>query len=296
MGAAGLLAASLWSRPAWAADARPALFLIGDSTVRNGYHDNGATAGQFGWGRPLGYYFDTDRLHVVNDAMGGTSSRSYREAPTLWPLVKPMIRDGDFVMIAFGHNDGYGSIRGNGEEERPLPPFPAIPGRPAPPPPPPGATMRSFGWYLRQYIGEVRALGATPIIVSLIPRNRWTPDGKVLRNDKDFALWARQAAEQEGAAFVPLNDMVADGYDQFGRDFVTGTFFPPKEIVHPNWAGSAFNASRIAGWVRVHGGTLGQYLRADPKVPVQPDIRPPSIGAPGPGGLEPRDRTPRSLA
>ena len=71
-------AVALPLRAAAQADNRPALFLIGDPTIRNGTGDNGATAGQFGWGRMMKYYFDTDRIHVVNDAMGGTSSRSRR--------------------------------------------------------------------------------------------------------------------------------------------------------------------------------------------------------------------------
>ena len=53
----------------------PTLFLIGDSTVRNGRGD-GAN-GQWGWGDYLAPYFDTARLNVVNRAVGGLSSRTY---------------------------------------------------------------------------------------------------------------------------------------------------------------------------------------------------------------------------
>jgi hypothetical protein len=47
----------------------PTLFLIGDSTVRNGQGD-GAN-GQWGWGEPLVGYFDTAKINVVNRALGG---------------------------------------------------------------------------------------------------------------------------------------------------------------------------------------------------------------------------------
>src|SRR3954462_3833559 len=80
---------------------KPTLWLIGDSTVRNGTLDNGATAGQWGWGHLLHYYFDESRISIVNDAMGGTSSRSYYESPTLWKLVLARIQAGDFVMMQF---------------------------------------------------------------------------------------------------------------------------------------------------------------------------------------------------
>ncbi len=84
---------------------KPTVFLIGDSTVRNGSFDNGATAGQWGWGHLLHYYFDESRIKIVNDAMGGTSSKSYQESPTLWTLVIPKVQAGDFVIMQFGHND-----------------------------------------------------------------------------------------------------------------------------------------------------------------------------------------------
>lgn len=171
--------------PATAPAHKPAIFLIGDSTIRNGSYDNGSAAGQFGWGHLLHYYFDTSRITVVNDAMGGTSSRSYQTSPTLWPIVLPKIMPGDYVFMAFGHNDSGNSIRGNGDETQPFT------GRGATP----GQTMHSFGWYMRQYIEQTKAKGATPIVLSLIPRNRWT-GGKVNRNGNDYALWAKQAADQ----------------------------------------------------------------------------------------------------
>jgi lysophospholipase L1-like esterase len=47
----------------------PSLFLIGDSTVRNG-HGDGAN-GQWGWGDLIGPYFDPSKMNVVNRAVGG---------------------------------------------------------------------------------------------------------------------------------------------------------------------------------------------------------------------------------
>ena len=45
----------------------PALFLIGDFTVRV------ATPGQVGWGDPIADYFDRTKINVVNRALGGRS-------------------------------------------------------------------------------------------------------------------------------------------------------------------------------------------------------------------------------
>ena len=187
------------------ADPRPAVFLIGDSIIRNDYDDNGGTNLQWGWGHMMKWRFNTTRIHVVNDAYGGTSSRSFMESPNFWPKVKRMIRPGDFVLIGFGHNDPRGSLPGNSDETgflpspppRPAPPPAANSAQPAAPPPRPVAApvaVHSFGWYLREYVRQVRALGANHIILSLIPRNRWV-DGKIVVLSTARGSSAVQAAE-----------------------------------------------------------------------------------------------------
>lgn len=54
---------------------KPTLFLIGDSTVKNG--KGKGDGGLWGWGSYLPAYFYTTRIRVENDALGGTSSRTY---------------------------------------------------------------------------------------------------------------------------------------------------------------------------------------------------------------------------
>jgi len=284
------------AQPAPAAH-KPALFLIGDSTIRNGSFDNGATAGQFGWGHMMKYYFDASRIYVVNDAMGGTSSRSYLESPNLWPIVLQKIQRGDYVLLAFGHNDSRASLRGNGDQTQLLPTISraaprrggatTAPSTTEPTTAPAMQPAHSFGWYMRQYIQQIRAKGATPIVLSLIPRNRWT-GGKVNRNANDYALWARQAAEQEGVAFIPLNDLIADEYDRLGMQKVQSDLFPPNEAVHPNWAGAALNAKIVVEALKsLKDCDLKNYLLENPKVPEMPDVMPPQRGDPGPSGRLP---------
>src|SRR4051812_245110 len=84
----------------------PTLFLIGDSTVKNG-HDDGAQ-NMYGWGNPIANYFDPTKINVQNRALGGRSSRSYY-TEGLWDKVLADVKPGDFVLMQFGTNDG-GSI------------------------------------------------------------------------------------------------------------------------------------------------------------------------------------------
>lgn len=102
----------------------PTLWLVGDSTVRNGHGDG--TNGQWGWGEPLFDLFDPSKINVVNRAIGGLSSRNFITEGH-WDEDLAMMKPGDIVLIQFGHNDGgslddparaRGSIPGTGDERR----------------------------------------------------------------------------------------------------------------------------------------------------------------------------------
>ena len=54
----------------------PVLFLIGNSTMRNGTLGNGNN-GQWGWGYYAEDFFDKEKITVENQALGGTSSRTF---------------------------------------------------------------------------------------------------------------------------------------------------------------------------------------------------------------------------
>src|SRR5581483_589594 len=93
----------------------PTLYIVGDSTVRNGRGD-GAN-GQWGWGDLIGKYFDPAKINVVNWALGGRSSRTFITQGH-WDRVVSALKPGDFVMIQFGNDDSRarGSLRGTEEE------------------------------------------------------------------------------------------------------------------------------------------------------------------------------------
>ena len=53
---------------------KPTLYIIGDSTVKNG---NGKGSDSlWGWGSVLEPHFDTTRINIQNHAIGGRSSRT----------------------------------------------------------------------------------------------------------------------------------------------------------------------------------------------------------------------------
>jgi lysophospholipase L1-like esterase len=232
----------------------PRLFLIGDSTVKNGSGD-GANK-QWGWGEPIVAYFDSSKITVLNRARGGRSSRTFL-TEGLWEQVLSAMKPGDFVLMQFGHNDGgainddsraRGSIKGTGEETQEIDNLLTKKHE----------VVHSFGWYLRKYVADTKAKGATPIICSPIPRKIWK-DGKIPRDQ--YGRWAEEVAKAEKVAFVDLNDIIARQYEAMGAEKVEPLF--ADEHTHTSLAGAEINAaSVIAGLKALKPNPLAAYLSA----------------------------------
>jgi lysophospholipase L1-like esterase len=228
----------------------PTLFLIGDSTVKNGW-DHGSD-GLWGWGHPIAGFFDAGKINVENQAIGGTSSRSYMSGGD-WARVLDLLKPGDFVIMQFGHNDvgPLGGLKGNGDEAQQRV---TRAGK--------AEVVHSYGWYIRKYIADTKTKGATPIVCSLIPRNEWM-NGKVRRDDGSFATWAAQAAHAGGAQFIDLNSLIADRYDHLG-DVGVRPFFP-REHTHTGWQGALVNAQCVVEGIKaLKDCPLKNYLAATP--------------------------------
>lgn len=230
----------------------PTLWLIGDSTVRNGTSGDNGPTGEWGWGAPLPAYFDLEKINVVNRAFGGTSSRSFYSG-FFWKNLQPQIKKGDFVMMQFGANDnggakGKGALGGVGDETE-------MNG---------DETVHSFGWYLKQFVAETRAQGATPIICSLTPRKAWDSDGKFKRDNTTHAAWAGQIAKDTTTPFVPLYDLIAAKYDELGTAKVDTLYVPsPTEKLHTGWEGAIVNAECVvSGLKALPDDPLAPFLSA----------------------------------
>jgi lysophospholipase L1-like esterase len=230
-----------WPTPADAT--LPDIFLIGDSTVRNGRGDG--AGGQWGWGDALAAYIDADKANLVNRALGGTGARTYMPE---WPAALAMIKPGDVVLMQFGTNDNgaRGALPGIGEETKQAG----------------DETVHTYGWYLQKYIADVRGKNATPVVCTLVPRNIWQ-DGKIARQHNSHADWARQVAKSEGVALLDLNELAAQRYDKLGQKATTAVFADGR--VHTNHEGAELLATAvIEGLKSLPDDPVAGYLRAKP--------------------------------
>jgi lysophospholipase L1-like esterase len=119
-------------------------------------------------------------------------------------------------------------------------------------------TVHTYGWYLKKFITEARARGATAIVASMIPRNIFK-DGKVVRAGDDYGKWARETAAASQAYFIDLNAITADKYDAMGPDNVKAFF--PGDHTHTNKEGAEINAASVVEGLRaIKDCTLNNYL------------------------------------
>lgn len=151
--------------------------------------------------------------------------------------------------MQFGHNDGgplddaaraRGTIPGTGAETREI--DNPITGQ--------HEVVHTYGWYLRRFIEDARAKGATPIVCSLVPRKIWK-EGKIVRSSPGYGQWARGAGEVAASAhapFIDLNEIVAHRHDALGLEKVDALFGDPH--TDTNRAGAELNAECVAGGLK----------------------------------------------
>ncbi|MCR5697611.1 MAG: rhamnogalacturonan acetylesterase [Marinilabiliaceae bacterium] len=236
-------------------EGRPVLFLIGNSTMRNGTLGNGNN-GQWGWGYYAEDYFDKEKISVENQALGGTSSRTFYRR--LWPDIRKAIMPGDWVIISIGHNDNgpfdsgraRASIKGIGTDSLEV-------------------TIKetgvhevvySYGEYLRRYIRETRERGGNPVLMSLTPRHAREADGKNQRKTETFTLWAKQVAEQMNVPFIDQEKISAEKLDKFTQWKYDYHFF--IDNIHTSRFGAELNARSAAEGIAAYDKSGLEYLQS----------------------------------
>ena len=236
------IAKALMSRPQPGSTRKgenPVMFLVGNSTMRNGTLGNGNN-GQWGWGYFFPKYFDANKISVENQALGGMSTRTFYT--DLWPAIRESLKPGDWVLVSIGHNDQadfFDARRARGVINGVDPDTMIV-----------GFNQRkqvndtvySYGNYLRRYIREIRAKGANPILMSLTPRNAYDNQGKIVR--KPQTEWASHVANAEGVPFIDLNEMSGAKLDSYSRWKVDYHFLGDK--IHTSKFGAEMNAESAA--------------------------------------------------
>ena len=263
-------------------EGKPVVFITGDSTVKNADKDED---GMWGWGAVANTVFDETKIDIVNAAMAGRSCRSYLNEGR-WEKVYNSLKPGDFVLIEFGHNDigaidkpKYRAAIATAKDtchvyqmkpakedlskqnviDQKLKSNTAV-----------GSyeVVYSFGWYLKKFIQDVREKGATPILVSLTPRNEWE-NGKIERRNDTYGKWYREVVKETGVEFVDLHNITADFLDKkCGKKEKAMKYFN-HDHTHTSLLGAKTNAKSVAQGLRANNSPLAKYLKKSKTVKLR---------------------------
>ncbi len=154
----------------------PKLFMIGDSTMADKPLEDNP---ERGWGQLLPEFFDTTLIEIENHARNGRSTRSFIYE-SRWDTVYSRMKEGDFIIIQFGHNDG--SIEKTGRY----------------------ATPEEYRYNLVRFIKESQSKGVNPVLCTPVVRRKFDEQGKLIDTHGEYPNIVRSIADSLN---IPLIDM-----------------------------------------------------------------------------------------
>jgi lysophospholipase L1-like esterase len=165
------------------------IYSIGDSTMCDFTPKYLAQFGgdnypQRGWMQMMPQFFN-DHVTIHNAARSGRSSKSFRDEG-LWKPVIDKVTPGDYVFIMFGGNDQKPDSARHTE---------------------PRTTYKQN---MLNYLNEVKAKGAHPILFTSIVRRTFAKNGKLEDTYGDYVVIIRDLAKE---ANVPLIDLYKKTWD-----------------------------------------------------------------------------------
>lgn len=200
----------------------PTLWLAGDSIIRD-YSE--AELPRAGWGQMLR---ELARPGVVIENRG-LSGRSLKRfiLDKNWEALLAGVKEGDFVILSFAHNDQYKNA----------PRYHAEPDE--------------YGALLRQCIAEVRAKGATPVLVTSIPRYRFLRANVPSQTLGEYPGVMREVAAGTGTGLIDLNSVLTGqlsrlDMDESAKFYILDKLDPKRRDVEHLTPEGARNAARTA--------------------------------------------------
>lgn len=182
------------------------IFLAGDSTIA--IKDTKAFP-ETGWGMPFVHFWDST-VTVVNKAKNGRSTKTFL-SEGLWKSIMDEAKEGDYVIIQFGHNDE--SVE---KKER-------------------YSTPDTFKMNLARFIKETREKKAIPILFTPVSRRKFDKDGNAVETHKEYSALTREVAKEHNVLFIDLDEKSRALYQQFGPENSKLLFLQLQPGEHPNY-------------------------------------------------------------
>ena len=236
------------------------LFMVGDSTVC-AFKDM-TYYPRYGYGTQMDNYFDN--ISMVNLALSGRSSKSFLIEEN-YSILSGRIGPGDYLMIAFGHNDE------KTDSARFTDPTLSK------------EDSSSFKYHLyEKYIKLATNAGATPILCTPICRangnNNYSGSSAHITNNGDYAQAIRDLGLETNTAVIDLTLKTKELYIKIGYDnaikYHAWSNSDPKSAdnTHLNIYGAKQVAYMFANEVAKINSSLAQYVKTQTNPPTEEDL------------------------
>lgn len=240
------------------------LYLVGDSTVSS-FNDTTYYYPREGYGNPLKSYIYTRKLRVRNLALSGRSSKSFLVEKN-YQILLDSLKEGDILMIAFGHNDE------KGEKARYTNPNTDI------------TDPDSFKYSLYQnYIKMAQERGAIPILCTPIVRRSRNGEytGALLHSTKDsgkykggdYAQAIRDLGKELNVTVIDNTTITKELYEKLGSEETlllharTSSSKASVDNTHTNYYGASYIAYLIAEELKNSDNVIKDYIKDGIKIP-----------------------------
>ncbi|MBQ6553665.1 MAG: hypothetical protein IJL89_00405, partial [Firmicutes bacterium] len=230
------------------------VFIVGDSTACDYSPSTDSTYyyKRVGFGTRLSDYFVAE-AEVVNLALSGRSSSSFTQEDNYKTLINSM-KEGDFLIIAFGHND---EKAGDARYTEPL-----------------GDkdTAGSFKNSLyKNYIVPAQEKGVTPILCTPIVRRTengsWSDNCLHVANGKSYSDCVRELGQELGLTVIDNTTLTKNLYDELQPegtvDLHAWLSYKSTSVdnTHLNNYGAAYVGYLMADAIQNSDSTLAPYVR-----------------------------------
>ncbi len=215
------------------------IVIIGDSTVC----EYPSARPERGWGQFIEERFEDGAVNVFDLAAAGRSSKTFIKEGR-WQ--KALEEKPNYILIQFGHNDSHGP-------DKPEATDPAT----------------DYKQYLRSFIDDSRAIGATPILVTPMVRRTFDAEGKITDDvtppARSLMLYVdamKEVGKEKNVAVIDLHASSKALMDQLGPSASAALANKKGDLTHFNEKGARAMADLVLQDLPTAVPKLQQYLKS----------------------------------
>jgi len=184
------------------------VWLIGDSTVCDQPRDRSPVTG---WGTPFKDFFDST-VSISNAARGGRSTRTFI-SESRWKNVMDSLKEGDYVLIQFGHND-------EAKEPQYRDRYTLVP---------------DYKANLIKFITEARSKKANPVLITPVTRLVFDSMGNIKETHKEYTAAVWEVGKAYNTPVIDLDERSRELVQQFGPKWSKVLYMQIDSLENPHY-------------------------------------------------------------